>query len=601
MAEQAQTADQAMMNTPLEQESEASRASRPAWLEQVEAVTQSSSFRQLGALVALAALVSFAVGFFLWSSGGGNGGMQPLYGRMAPQEAAQVADALRSAGVAFELDKATGQILVPADRLHEVRLQLAGQGLPTGSPIGFDSLYKDQSLGVSQFMESARYQNALENELAATIASLNPVDTARVHLALPKQSVFVRDRQPASASVVVKLYPGRTLEPAQVNSIVNLVAASVPNMQAADVTVVDQAGRLLSEDIANSGMALNSRQFEYRRRVEHSYVSRVEQLLQPLLGAGRVRAQVNAEIDFSEREGTSERYGPSDGKVRSEQLTDQVANVGGVNVLGGVPGALTNQPPGGGTTIPPGGEGIGPRPPLNPQQYMQMLQMPAQTNKTQTRNFELDREIQHTKVGPGELRRLTVAVVLDDRIVTNEQGETVRQPLSDEDLAKFTQLVKEAVGFDEARGDRVTVSNVSFNGADMVEETPLYAQPWVWDAAKQILLGLAILIVFLVIARPLLGILLGEKKKSEPELGEVTALPSGEEQLALPGVPSEGAEAAEEAIKALGEATKDEEDLLSILPGAEGYMEKIEHLRKLIERDPRLVATVIKQWTREDA
>ncbi|MEW6444900.1 MAG: flagellar basal-body MS-ring/collar protein FliF [Pseudomonadota bacterium] len=601
MAEQVQAADQTMMSVPQETGADADPApKRPAWLEQVEAVTQSKSFRQLGALIGLAALISFAVGFVLWS-GKGASGMQPLYAGMAPQEAAQVADALRATGVKFEIDQSTGQIMVPADKLHELRLQLAGQGLP-GSPVGFDALHKEPSLGVSQFMETARYQNALENELANTIASLNPVDTARVHLAMPKQSVFVRDRQPATASVVVKLYPGRMLEPAQVQAVVNLVAASVPNMKAADVTVVDQTGRLLSEDIANSGVALNGRQFEYRRRLEQNYTGRVEQLLQPLLGPGRVRAQVNAELDFSEREGTSERYGPSEGKVRSEQLSDQVNTVGNGNALGGVPGALTNQPPGGGTTNPPGGNGIGPQPLLNPDQYMQMLQMPAQSNKTQTRNFEVDRDIQHTKVGPGELKRLTVAVVLDDRIVTKENGEVERKPIADEELAKFTQLVKEAVGFDEARGDRVTVTNVSFSGEELVAETPLYAQPWVWDSAKQLLLGLAALIIFLVIARPLLATLLGEKKKEEPQLGEMAALPPGEQQLALPGVEGEAAgEDSEEAIKAMAHAAAEEEALLAMLPANEGYMQKIEHLRKMIERDPRLVATVIKQWTREDA
>ena len=596
MAEQAQTANQSMLADPAA--GSVKGAGRPAWLEQVEAVTQSKSFRQLGALIGLAALISFGLGFFLWSGKGG--GMQPLYGSMPPQDAAQVADALRTTGIPFEVDRATGQIMVPSERLHEIRLQLAGQGLPAGAPIGFDALHKEQSLGVSQFMETARYQNALENELAATIASLNPVDTARVHLAMPKQSVFVRDRMPATASVVVKLYPGRTLEPAQVQSIVNLVAASVPNMKAADVTVVDQTGRLLSEDIATSGVALNGRQFEYRRRMEQSYVARVEQLLQPLLGAGRVRAQVNAELDFSEREGTSERYGPGEGKVRSEQLSDQMNTVGSGNALGGVPGALTNQPPGGGTTTPPGGNGIGPQPLLNPQQYMQMLQMPAQSNKTQTRNFELDRDIQHTKVAPGEVKRLTVAVVLDDRVVVGENGTTERKPLSDEELAKFTQLVKEAVGFDEQRGDRVTVSNVSFTGEELVAEAPLYTQPWVWDVAKQLLLGLAALIVFLVVARPLLRTLLGEKKREEPELGEMAALPPAGEQLALPGMVTGEVPAEEAAAKALAEVAEEEEGLLAMLPGAEGYMQKIEHLRKLVERDPRLVATVIKQWTRED-
>jgi len=600
MAEQVQAAEQTMVAAPSDVRGDLSRAGddRPAWLVQFEAVTQSKSFRQLGALIGLAALVSFAIGFVLWS--GKESGMQPLYDRMGQQEAAQVAEALRGTGIKFELDRATGQIMVPSDRLHEIRLQLAGQGLPGGAPVGFDALHKEPSLGVSQFMEGARYQNALENELATTIASLNPVDSARVHLALPKQSVFVRERQPATASVVVKLYPGRALEPGQVQAIVNLVAGSVPNMKAADVTVVDQAGRLLSEDVASSGVALNGRHFDHRRRVEQNYVKRVEQLLQPMVGAGRVLAEVNAELDFSEREGTSERYGPNEGRVRSEQLADQVSNVGG-GALGGIPGALSNQPPGGGVTTPPGGNGIGPEPLLNPQQYQQLLQTPAQTSKSQTRNYEIDRDIQHTKTAPGEIKRLTVAVVLDDRVSVNETGEAVRKPLSEEDLAKFTQLVKEAVGFDEARGDRVTVSNVAFSGEQLIEEAaPFYTQPWAWDIAKQLLLGLAALLVFLVVARTLLRALLGEKKHEVSE-AELAALPAGEGVLALPGAATAESAAAEEVIRAMAEAGEaGEGELMTLFPGAEGYAEKIEHLRKLIEHDPRLVATVFKQWTRED-
>ncbi len=590
MAEQARTANQPLLAGSSSAGGEG--GGRPGWLEMLDGLTQSQAFRQLAALIGLAALISFAAAFFLWSGQGG--GMQPLYGNLAPQDAAQVVEALRTSGVKYEIDPASGQILVPAEKLHEVRLQLAGQGLPGGAPIGFESLFKEPGLGVSQFMETARYQKALENELAATIASLSPVQSARVHLAMPKQSVFVRERQPATASVVVKLYPGRTLDTAQVQSIVNLVASSVPNMKPTDVTVVDQSGRLLSEDIASGAMALSGRQFEYRRRVEENYVARIEELLQPLLGLGRVRAQVNAELDLAEREGTSERYGPGEGKVRSEQLNEQTSTLGSGQGLGGVPGALTNQPPGGGTTTPPGA-GIGPQPPLTPEQYLQMLEMPAQTDKSQTRNYELDREIQHTKVAPGEIKRLTVAVVLDDRVVTGEGGAVERRPLTDEELAKFTQLVKEAVGFDEQRGDRVTVSNMSFAGEEAVEEVPIYAQPWVWNTAKQVLLGLAALIVFLLLARPLLRILLSERRPAVQAPAKGAALPSAGQKAALPGAGATPSASAPQALEA-----PEEESVLGLLPGSSAYVQKIESLRRVVEQDPRLIAAVIKNWAHED-
>lgn len=588
-------------------------SARPRWLEQMEAFTGSKSFRQLSAMIALAAVISFMVGFFMWSR---TPGLEPLYANLSGADAAQVADALRAANKPFQIDPQTGAIMVGRDQIHETRLLLASQGLPQSGTVGLEMLQKDQALGTSQFIETARYHHAMENELARTIASLAPVESARVHLALPKQSVFVRNRQPSTASVVVKLYPGRMLEPGQVASIVHLVSASVAGMHAKDVTVVDQQGRLLSEDAASSGgVGLNGKQFDFRQRVEQDYIRRIEDLLQPLVGVGKVRAQVSADLDFSEREGTQELYGPKDGVLRSEQLSEQDTRVAGQwNFNGGVPGALTNQPPGGGTTNP---GAVPPNFPQNmtPEQYERILQLPANGNKNQTRNFEVDKQISHTRFASGELKRLSVAVVVDDKVSTNEAGETVRTPLNDAEIEKLNALIKEAVGFDEARGDRVTVTNVAFVGGELeVPSIPLWEQPWVWELAKQIGIGMALLLIFLFLVRPLLGVLF--PKPPKPAKGEdLAALPGGmvmgadgQPLPALPGgVGMGGAYVGADGMMIPGSEGMHHlmggEDDLGELPKLlqdASYTTKLEQLRREIERDPRVVATVIKHWTRDD-
>lgn len=543
------------------------------FLQQLELIGESRAFRQLGVMIALSAMIAIMVGVFLWSRGPS---LVPLYGNLATQDAAEVAQALQALGTEFQLDQGSGMILVPPGKVHELRMALASQGLPASNPLGFEMLQQEQSLGTSQFMETARYNHALEIELARSIAKLRSVERARVHLALPKQSVFVRNRVNPTASVLVHLFPGRTLESGQVASIVHLVSSSIPHMTPGDVTVVDQQGRLLSGQDKDGRLELNEKQFDYQRRVEQNYVARIEELLRPLVGTGRVRAEVNADVDFSARESTRESFGPEQGRVRSETLAETETRF--TDPSGGVPGALTNQPPAGGTTQPPTN--------LSVEEMERLAQLPGNVSRETLRNYELDRLLSHTKQATGVVSRLTVAVVLDDKVTVNEAGESERVPFAQEELTRIETLVKQAVGFNEARGDTVTVTNASFVETEpQMAEIPLWQQPWLWDIAKQALIWLVLLILFLKFVRPMLKSLTGESKPREGQAEAATATEAGR---ALPS--------AEEVEETKGLTHEEEEELRLLTSGEATYEKKVEHLRKLVVDDPDRFTSVIKNW-----
>src|SRR6185436_9685343 len=344
------------------------------------------SLKPLLLLIGVAAAVAAGVGVVLWSK-------EPtyslLYANLGEQDAAQITQALDTNGVPYRLEGSNGAIMVPADRVHEARLKLAGQGLPEGDG-GFAMMSKDPGFGVSQFMEGARYQHALESELAKTIGNLQPVAAARVHLALPRQSAFVRDRRPPSASVFLQLKPGRRLETEQVTAIVNLVASSIPELEADQVTVVDQQGRLLSAPEGNDEMAAREKQLEIARGMEERYTQRVEQLLAPLVGPGRVRAQVVADVELSTTEEAREQYRPESQIVRSEQTAEESSRNG--SGPQGVPGALTNQPPAPGVALPPGVAAGAQAANANAQPVAPNAP-PDNTSKQSTRNYEIDRTV----------------------------------------------------------------------------------------------------------------------------------------------------------------------------------------------------------------
>src|SRR5262245_35860717 len=428
------------------------------------------SLKPLALLIGIAAAVAAGVVIVLWSK-------EPtyslLYGNLGQQDAAQIAQALDTNNIPYKLD--AGTITVPADRVHDARLKLAAQGLPEGDG-GFAVMSKEPGFGVSQFMEGARYQHALETELARTISNLQPVEGARVHLALPRQSAFVRDRRPPSASVFLQMKPGRRLESEQVTAIVNLVASSVPELEAQQVTVVDQQGRLLSAPEGDSELAARDKQLEIARSMEERYTQRVEQLLAPLVGPGRVRAQVVADVELSTTEEARELYRPESQIVRSEQTSEETSRNGAGPQ--GVPGALTNQPPTPGVALPPGAS-VAPQGATGAQaaQSGQNGQNtggakadgataapnpPDNTSRQATRNYEIDRTVAYTRQPAGRLKRLTVAVLVDNQRTTAEDGTVTETALSQEQLANMTQLVKDAVGFDASRGDSVNVVNASF-------------------------------------------------------------------------------------------------------------------------------------------
>ena len=460
--------------------------------------------RQLAVMVGIAASVALGVAVVLWSQ---SPNYAPLYGTLADQDAMEVMTALQQAGVDFKVDQTTGMVMVPSGKLQELRMQLASQGLPHSDGLGFEMLQQETGFGTSQLVERARYHHALEGELARTISSISSVKTARVHLALPKQSVFVRKRKKPSASVTLGLYAGRVLEPAQVDSIVHLVASSVPELEPGRVTVVDHKGRLLSEESRSNEMKLSSTQFEYTRKIEEHYRRRIEDLLMPILGKDSIRAQVTAEVDFTVTEQTQEQFNPDQPALRSEQVNEEASRLSAVQ---GVPGALTNQPPAAGNAPEQaaGGQGAGDN------------STPLNTSKQATRNFELDRVISHTRLAPASLRRLSVAVVVDDVLQPGAEGAVIRRARTPEDIERITQLVREAIGFSLQRGDSIKVINSSFLPPEAVEPLPelaIWEQPWFWDVVKQVGgVVIAVLIVFGVL-RPTMKKLINPTAAEVPE------------------------------------------------------------------------------------
>ncbi|MGE6529373.1 flagellar basal-body MS-ring/collar protein FliF [Pseudomonas sp. NPDC077382] len=568
----------------------------------LENLSEMSMLRQIGLLVGLAASVAIGFAVVLWSQ---QPDYRPLLGSLAGMDANQVMETLAAADISYTVEPNSGALLVKADDLARARLKLASAGIAqTDGNIGFEILDKEQGLGTSQFMEATRYRRGLEGELGRTISSLNNVKGARVHLAIPKSSVFVRDERKPSASVLVELYPGRNLEPSQVMAIINLVATSVPELTKSQITVVDQKGNLLSDQQELTELSMAGKQFDYSRRMESLYTQRVHNILQPVLGSGRYKAEVSADVDFSAVESTSETFNPDQPALRSEQSVSEQRQ----SSLGpqGVPGALSNQPPGpaaapeNAVAGQAGAAGaIAPGQPLldaNGQQVMDpatgqpmLAPYPADKREQATRNYELDRSISYTKQQQGRLRRLSVAVVLDDQTTVAADGTTTRIPRTAEELARFTRLVQDAVGFDASRGDSVSMINAPF-AADSLDETfidiPFYSQPWFWDIVKQVLGVLFILVLVFGVLRPVLNNLTNAGKSKElqtvggdAELGDMEGIDGAlsSDRVSLSGPQS------------------------IMLPSpTEGYDAQLNAIKNLVAEDPGRVAQVVKEWINAD-
>src|SRR5688572_17520394 len=464
-----------------------------------------TGLKPLMLLVGVAAAVAAGVGVMLWSVGPT---YSLLYANLGGEDAAQITQALDGARIPYKLEDGGGSIHVPAEHLASARLKLASQGLPEGGG-GVNAMTKDPGFGVSAFMENARYQHALETELARTIASLQNVQGARVHLAMARQSAFVSDRRPGSASVFLQIKAGRRLDDESVQAITNLVASSIPEMSAAQVTVVDQAGRLLSAPNGDSDTAIRDKMFEFAHRLEESYANRIQDMLTPLVGPGRVRAQVVAQVDMATTEQTREQYNPQGQVVRSESTSEEAAKAGGATA-GGVPGALTNQPPQPGVALAPGQQpsvaqsganapgAAGATP--NTAGGTEVTSPDSKSRQT-TRNYEIDRTMAYTRTPAGRVTRLSVAVLIDNVRTTAADGKVTESPLPPEQLERLTALVRDAVGFDAARGDTVNVVNSSFLGTPAIEEgelesIPFWERAWAQTLAK-VLAGLVVLLIII--------------------------------------------------------------------------------------------------------
>lgn len=530
-------------------------------------------FRQIGLMVGLAASVALGLALVLWLQ---EPNYQPLMNNIKPQDLEEVTRVLSLNGYNFKIDHRTGMLLVEANKLYEARMKLAATGITSEQTLGYEILDKEQALGTSQFMESTRFKRGLEGELARSIASFNNIRNARVHLAIPKRSVFVRDSRQPSASVLVETSSARPITREQVDSIVNLVAGSVPEMNKSQVTVVDQNGNLLSKNDESELDKMVSKEFEYSRKMEEVLNNRITSLLSPIMGADRFRSEVSADIDFTQTESTEELFNPDAQVLRSEQTLDEQKQL---MADGGIPGALANQPPGNAQVPEQAGAAAG-----------QEGAVPTNIRTQKTRNYEVDRTISYTRQQQGRLKRLTVAVAIDDiRNINPNTGEVTFTPWSEAELERLTLLVRNAVGYSAARGDSVNVINTPF-APQVVEpftEPEIWEQDWFWDLVWK---GLAVLFAVIVIFAVI-----------RPTFKNLAASGANAKELALAGDDDGLAQ-----LSAMGDGASGERVTLSasdefLLPGAsEGFDRQVNALKGLIAEDPARVAQVIRQWVNVD-
>lgn len=530
---------------------------------------------KMGILVGVPLLIAVLASLLMWAN---QTSYRVLFSGLNDQDGGAIVEALTQMKVPYEFNTAGTSILVPSDKVYDTRLALASQGLPKGSVSGFEAM-DNQKLGITQFQEQVNYQRALEGELVRSIQSISSVQSARVHLAIPKPSIFIREKQTPSASIVLNLFGSRTLSEPQINGIVHLVASSLPGMNPEDVSIVDQSGRLLTgKTQLESG--LNPTQLAYTNQIEQSLTSRIVDILTPVFGSENVRATVTANMDYSTSERTDEIYKPNgdttQATIRSQQISE--SNDGSSNNPQGVPGVMANQPPG------VAAANIG----QNPQEALAANGngAPTQTNnsmrKDSTVNYEVDKSVQYTKSQVGKIERLSAAVVVNFKTITDPKGETRQVPLTPEEITQLDSLVKQAIGFDEQRGDAVNVVNQAFTKIE--EDTiPMWAQQETMDLAKSLgmPIGIALIAAILVfgVFRPLM-------KPAEVELFD-----DGPELLPGQRTPLLANQVGGDNDMELLEQLQRE----GTLPGM-NRQEKLERLRQLAKEHPQIVANIVKNW-----
>lgn len=526
-------------------------------------------------LVVAALAIAAIVALVLWSRAPD---YRVLYSNLSDRDGGAIIAALQQSNIPYKFADAGGAILVPSNQVHETRLRLAALGLPKGGSVGFE-LMDNQKFGISQFAEQVNYQRALEGELQRTIESINAVRGARVHLAIPKPSVFVRDREAPSASVFVDLYPGRVLDEGQVLAITRMVASGVPDMPAKNVTIVDQDGNLLTQPAAASG--LDASQLKYVQQIERNTQKRIDAILVPIFGTGNARSQVSADIDFAKVEQTSESYSPNgtpqQSAIRSQQTSTATELAqGGAS---GVPGALSNTPPQPASAPIVAGNGqSGPS------------STPVSDRKDSTTNYELDKTVRHVEQPMGGIKRLSVAVVVNYQPSTDAKGRVTMQPLPAPKLAQIEQLVKDAMGYDEKRGDSVNVVNSAFTtSADPLADLPWWRQPDMIelgkDIAKWLGVAAAAAALYFMFVRPAMRRAFPAAEPAAP------ALPAPEDQVMLDGLPAPDKRSLEE---------EPDPALLAFENEKGRYERNLDYARTIARQDPKIVATVVKNWVSDE-
>ena len=538
-------------------------------------------------IIVVAAFIAISIAALMWAT---KPNYQVLYNNLEPADGGSIIAELDARGVPYQISQGGRAIMVPADDVHTLRLQLAEQGLPEGGKTGFE-LLDNQGFGISQFAEQVNFQRGLEGELARSIEALGPVAAARVHLAIAKPSVFVRDQEPTKASVVLKLHSGRTLSNGQVNAIVHMVSSSVEKLTAENISVVDQRGELLSKPSSGT-VQLDGTQLAYTREMEEAFQERVQNILTPILGPENFRVQVSADIDFSSVEETTEAYSPNqaaeNAAVRSTQSSSNFS--GDEAVARGIPGALSNTAP---NWAPSPIEEI-----EGESGETAEAESTARANVQNDKivNYELDRKLRHVKHTLGGLERLSVAVVVNNRPSTDDEGNQTFEAVPAEELEQITRLVQQAVGFSPERGDQVEVINSPFTElvVDEPEVQPWWQSPFAINTATSILrylaAGLLILLGYRMIIRPIMVQHLGIGFDGSARANTI-ALPGGGEMLIDDNFGGEdssttGAPGAGQPFKRVDKSAT--------------YAEQLAELRRIGDEDPRLVAMIISSWIKED-
>lgn len=545
----------------------------PNWLQRLSALDRSQRMR-LGAGIAL--LVVAAVAAMVM-------GRQPdykvLFSNLSDKDGGAIVAQLSQMNVPYKHADGGGAILIPAERVHDVRLRLATQGLPRGSVTGFE-LMETNRFGMTQFQERLNFQRGLEGELTRSIQALSSVQGARVHLALPNQNGFFREQQKPSASVLVSLHPGRILDRAQLAGIVHLVASSVPELAPSAVSVLDDTGKLLSQSPDAAGEdGINAQQLLYVQQIEQQYARRIMEILEPVVGRNNVKAQVSAELDFSRTESTSEQFRPNQtpdsGAIRSQQVLESSGTAN--KTATGVPGAVANQPPA--PSAAPV-NGANPAPTAGGQQGAEE----STSKRESTTNYEVDKTVKVTRGNNWAIKRLSAAVVVNYQALAEEKGGATPKPLTPEQIEQMTGLVRETIGFNKERGDSVNLMNTPFLTSETpAAAVPLWKQPETIELAKTFAWPLgAVLFAALVLLGLVRPALKGAAKPAEAVPvagGQLSALEADEpDRPALP-------------------APSKKDEVVEVTP----EQLRLEEARVLAKANPVAVANILKTWVHGDA